>query len=138
MAAAIFLVAAAYTLVGQGYDAPFGDVLGPAVFPVMVGVPAMLLSGSIVLFPGGGVEWPERHRVARQGAALAILVGYALLLQPLGFPIATALLIGSIAWLMGGPALGSVLLGAIASPALYLLFDRVLGLPLDLLGRWFR
>lgn len=137
VAAAIFLVAAVYTWTAQGYSAPFGDVLGPAVFPTLVGIPAMLLSGAIVLFPGGGVTWPERHRVARQAVATLLLVAYAFLLQPLGFPIATGLLIASIAWLMGGPKLGSVLLGASGAPALYALFDRVLGLPLDLLGRWF-
>jgi len=137
VAAAVFVVAAAYTVTGRGYTASFGDVLGPSVFPTMVGIPAMLLSGLIALFPGGRTSWPARHRLFRQTVAVVILVAYAYLLQPLGFPIATGLLIGSVAWLMGGPPLGSVLLGALAAPALYLLFDRVLGLPLDLLGRWF-
>lgn len=137
VAAAVFVVAAAYTLTGRGYEASFGDVLGPSVFPMLVGVPAMVLSGSIALFPGGATSWPERHRVLRQVAAVVILVAYAFLLQPLGFPIATGLLIGSVAWLMGGPVAKSILLGALAAPGLYVLFDRVLGLPLDLLGRWF-
>ena len=136
-AAAVFLVAAAYTLVGRGYSAPFGDVLGPSVFPTLVGVPAMILAGWLALFPGRGSGWPVRARVLRQAAAVAILVAYAFLLQPLGFPIATGLLIASVAWLMGGPPGKSVLLGALAAPGLWALFDRVLGLPLDLLGRWF-
>ena len=137
VAAAIFLVAAAYTITGRGYSASFGDVLGPSVFPTLVGVPAMLLSALIALFPGGSTSWPARHRVLRQGVAVAILIAYAYLLLPLGFPLATGLLIGSLAWLMGGPPLGSLLLGVLSAPGLYLLFDRVLGLPLDLLGRWF-
>ena len=103
----------------------------------MVGIPAMVLSALIALFPGGTTSWPERHRQLRQAVAVAILVAYAYLLQPLGFPIATGLLIASVAWLMGGPRLGSLLLGALSAPALYVLFDRVLGLPLDLLGHWF-
>lgn len=135
--AAVFLVAAAYTWTARSYTAPFGDVLGPAMFPTLVGVTAMLLSGLIALFPGGGTSWPERHRVLRQVAATLVLVAYAFVLQPLGFPLATALLIAAVAWLMGGPALGSALLGALAAPALWFLFDRVLGLPLDFLGSWF-
>ena len=137
VAALVFVVAAAYTLTGSGYSVSFGDVLGPSVFPTMVGIPAMVLSGSIALFPGGRTSWPARHRLLRQAAAVAILVAYAYLLQPLGFPIAPGLLIGSVAWLMGGPPLAALLLGALAAPGLYVLFDRVLGLPLDLLGRWF-
>ena len=137
VAAAIFLVAAAYTITARGYTVAFGDVLGPSVFPTMIGVPAMVLSGLIALFPGGETSWPARHRLLRQIVAVAILLAYAYLLQPLGFPIATGLLIASVAGLMGGPPLGSLLLGALSAPALHVLFDRVLGLPLDLLGHWF-
>ena len=137
VAAAVFLTAAAYTLTAQGYSAPFGDVLGPAIFPTLVGVATMILSGLIVLFPGGATSWPPGRRIARQAAATLALVAYAFLIQPLGFPLATGLLIAAIAWLMGGPPGGSALLGALAAPGLWLLFDRVLGLPLDLLGRWF-
>ena len=111
-------------------------MLGPSVFPTMIGVPAMILSALIALFPGGTTSWPARHRLLRQVAAVAILLAYAYLLQPLGFPIATGLLIASVAWLMGGPPIGSLLLGVLAAPGLYVLFDRVLGLPLDLLGHW--
>ena len=88
-------------------------MLGPSVFPTLVGVPAMVLSALIALFPGGTTSWPARHRVLRQGVAVAILIAYAYLLQPLGVPLATGLLIGSVAWLMGGPPIGSLLLGAL-------------------------
>jgi len=137
VAAVIFLVAAAYLYTAQGYSATFGDVLGPSVFPILVAIPTLIFSALIVAFPGGGVSWPERHRIARQVTALLVLIGYALLLQPLGFPLATGLLVALMAWLMGGPAGSSIVLGAISAPGLYLLFDRILGLPLDMLGSWF-
>ena len=43
---AIFLIAALFTWVGRGYTATFSDVLGPSVFPVIVGIPTMILSAS--------------------------------------------------------------------------------------------
>ena len=136
LGAVILLVAALYAWVGRGYSAPFGDVLGPSVFPVLVGVPAMLLAASLVVFPSGAVAWPPAGRIARQAAGLAVLVAYAWLLKPLGFPLATFGLIAGLAITLGGPAGSSALLGATMSLGLWALFDRVLGLPLAFLGPW--
>ena len=133
---AVLMVAALYAWVGRGYSAPFGDVLGPSVFPVLVGVPAMLLAASLVVFPSGTVAWPPPGRIARQAIGLAVLVAYAWLLKPLGFPIATFGLIAGLAVALGGPVLQSVALGAAMSVGLWVLFDQVLGLPLALLGNW--
>ncbi|MDF0603218.1 tripartite tricarboxylate transporter TctB family protein [Psychromarinibacter sp. C21-152] len=134
---AIFMIAALFTWYGRGYTASFGDVLGPGVFPVIVGIPAMILSASLVVFPSGQVEWPERPYLVRQLAALAILAGYAWLLGPLGFPLATFGLIVGIGIVLGGAPLKAVILGALFAPALWALFDQVLGLPLAVLGDWF-
>ena len=57
--AAIFVVAALFARRGGSCTVPFGDALGPGVFPV-VGVPAMALAASLVAFPAGGAEWPGR------------------------------------------------------------------------------
>lgn len=135
--AAILAIAAFYVWISQGYTAPFGDVLGPAVFPLIVGIPAILLSASLVVAPAGRVSWPPAGRMARQAAALAILVGYAWLLRPLGFPIATFALIAGLGIVLGGETLKALGLGAVVSPVLWVLFDQVLGLPLDMLGAWF-
>jgi len=135
---AIFMIAALYTWYGRVYTASFGDVLGPSVFPLIVGIPTMILSASLVVFPSGHVEWPDRSHIFRQVAALVILFGYAWLLRPLGFPLATFGLIAGIGIVLGGPPLKSVILGAVLSPGLWVLFDQVLGLPLAFLGGWFR
>lgn len=136
--AAIFLIAAIFAWQGSQYSAPFGDVLGPGVFPVVVGIPAMLLAGSLVVAPGGTVSWPAPGRLARQAGAVVILIGYAWLLVPLGFPIATFGLIAGLGIALGGPVAGSLLLGVVIAPALWALFDQVLGLPLAVLGTWVR
>jgi len=133
---AIFMIAALYTWYGRDYTANFGDVLGPSVFPVIVGIPAMILSASLVVFPSGQVEWPDREHILRQAAALLILFGYAWLLRPLGFPLATFGLIAGIGVVLGGPPVKCLVLGAVLAPGLWLLFDQVLGLPLAFLGSW--
>ncbi|WOI57132.1 tripartite tricarboxylate transporter TctB family protein [Palleronia sp. LCG004] len=135
--AAVFVIAALFVMQARLYEAPFGDVLGPAVFPVIVGIPAMMLSASLVVWPGSEVAWPRPERLLRQGAALVVLLGYAWLLVPLGFLIATFLLVALLAIVLDGPAGKSVVLGAVIAPALWALFDRVLGLPLAPLGTWF-
>ena len=50
---AIFVIAALYTRQAGTYAVTFGDVLGPTVFPIIVGVPMMILSASLVVFPRG-------------------------------------------------------------------------------------
>lgn len=137
MGVVIFVIAALYTRQAGTYDITFGDVLGPTVFPVIVGIPMMILSASLVVFPTGQVDWPAPQRMWRQAAALAVLVGYTLLLESLGFPLATFALIALIGIILGGAPWRAALLGAISAPALWALFDRVLGLPLDFLGTLF-
>ncbi|KUF10970.1 tricarboxylic transporter [Pseudoponticoccus marisrubri] len=131
------MIAALYTWYGRDYTASFGDVLGPSVFPMIVGIPAMILAASLVVFPSGQVSWPPRDHMLRQVAALAILAGYAWLLLPLGFPLATFGLIAGLGIVLGGAPLKAVALGAVLAPGLWALFDQVLGLPLAVLGRWF-
>lgn len=137
LSAAIFVIAALYTWQSQAYEVAFGDVLGPAVFPVIVGIPAMILAASLVVFPSGTVAWPPAERIARQVAGLAVLVAYAWLLRPLGFPIATFGLVAALGVVLGGSPWRAIVLAAVIAPGLWALFDQVLGLPLDFLGTWF-
>ena len=135
--AAVFAIAALYTLQSQTYQITFGDVLGPSVFPLIVGIPMMILSASLVIFPTGEVEWPGKDRLWRQAVALAAFIGYTLVMEQLGFPIATAALIAIVGIVMGGAPWRAIALGAVFGPGLWALFDQVLGLPLDFLGTLF-
>lgn len=134
---AIFVIAALYTWVGQGYSAPSGDVLGPAAFPVIVGIPTMILSASLVVFPSGQVAWPAGPRVFRQIIAVIVLISYAWLLKPLGFPLATFGLIAALGIILDGAPLKAVSVAAVMSLGLWVLFDQILGLPLAFLGSVF-
>lgn len=122
-----------YGMTAGSYQASFGDPLGPAAFPMIVAVPAAILSLAMVLRPGPDAVWPSRQAFLMQGAALAVLIGYALLLEPLGFPLATALGVAILARLIGASWVQSALSGAGLAAVLYYTFDRLLDLPLPAL-----
>lgn len=132
-----FLLAAGYVWLSAGYTAGFGDPLGPAIFPRVIGIPAVLLSLSLLIWPRHDAEWAGLAGLLRQAAAIAILLGYALLLEPLGFVPATFAACLGLGLLMGAPPFRGLLLAGLAAPGLYLLFDRLMGLPLPLIGTWF-
>ena len=134
---AIAAIALFYVIAAGSYGTSFGDPLGPSVFPRMVGIPALLLALSLVIRPGPAPDWARGGRLLRQAAALGVLIGYALLLEPLGFPLASFLAIALLGTLMGAPVRKGALAGLVAAPLLFLLFDRLLGLPLPMIGTLF-
>lgn len=127
---AIFMIAVSAVYVARGYEAGFGDPLGPAAFPQMIGGAAALLSLGMILRPDPDPRRQPVEAVLRQGATVAVLVLYVLLLEPLGFPLATTLGTGALALLFGASAGGAGMTGVAVGISLFLIFDRVLGLPL--------
>lgn len=130
----LLVLSASYLWAASGYRAGFGDPLGPSAFPRMIGIPAVALSALLIVWPGPEARWARGWRLLRQAAALAVLVGYALLLDPLGFVPSTFLAVSLLAILMEAGPLRAVFTGLAVAPSLYLLFDRVMGLPLPLFG----
>lgn len=122
-----------YGVTAGSYKASFGDPLGPAAFPMMVAVPAALMSLIMILRPGANPVWATGRPMARQAATLAVLLGYALLLERLGFPLATMLGVTLLARLIGTGWQQAISAGVVIALLLYVSFDRLLGLPLPLL-----
>ena len=132
-----FLLAAGYVWLSAGYTAGFGDPLGPAIFPRVIGIPAILLGLSLMIWPRHNAIWVGPAGLLRQAAALGLLLGYALLLEPVGFVPSTFAAVLGLGLLMGAPPVRGLLTAGIAAPGLYLLFDRLMGLPLPMIGTWF-
>ncbi|MEO3435123.1 tripartite tricarboxylate transporter TctB family protein [Inquilinus sp. CAU 1745] len=122
-----------YGVTAGTYEASFGDPLGPAAFPVMLAIPAGLFSLYLILRPDPDPEWSVGGPLLRQVATLAVLVGYALLLEDLGYLAATFAGVVLMSRLLGAGWLKSAISGAAMSIGLYIVFDRLLGLPLPLL-----
>jgi putative tricarboxylic transport membrane protein len=114
------------------YEASFGDPLGPAAFPQMLAVPAGILSLILILKPDPDPEWVLGRPALKQLATLGVLIAYALLLEELGFVLATALGVVVMGRLLGAGWGRAAISGVVMSVTLFVVFDRLLGLPLPL------
>jgi putative tricarboxylic transport membrane protein len=129
LGAVLILLAAAAAFSAQSLVVPFAaDPLGPRGFPTTVAA-VLGVCGALLLIPRGEpFAWPERRLAP--WLLIAAMAGYALLLAPLGFLPATALLAGLVALVFGAAPLPALATGVGTSLLLWALFDRLLDLPL--------
>ncbi len=110
-------------------EVPFAaDPLGPSAFPATVALVLALCGLGMVLRPVHGFAPPERKFAPP--LMVVAMVGYALLMVPLGFMLATALMATAVALLFGARPLAGGAVGIITAVSLWLLFDKLLDLPL--------
>jgi putative tricarboxylic transport membrane protein len=84
-----------------------GGMLHPATLPVILG--AMLVAGGGWLifraraksYTDKPIEWPDRAGWRNWGVALAMMMLYAALMQPLGFLLTTLVFITAFIWYFG-------------------------------------
>jgi hypothetical protein len=139
------LFAASYVAAARGIeDSLLSDAVGAGGVPQGVGI-AMLMA-AVALFAkswrcergaaaasvqaeGDGAAGPlgRREVALRTGGLVALLLGYALVLPWLGYPLSVSLLVAAVGRLAGAPPKAPLWLFAAASgPLLWLLFDRAL------------
>ena len=106
------------------------DPLGPKAFPIMIG--AVVVASAIWVFarPDPDPEWPSLRVGLKIATAVAVLLGYALALRPLGFIPSTALAAGLISYQIRDNAAGAALIGVSLSVGLFVVFRTLLGLGL--------
>lgn len=106
------------------------DPLGPRVFPILISGAALLCGLSMILKPDADPEWPARAAWVSMGAALVVLIGYAYTVVPLGFLVPTALASAAIGYLIDPKPAQSLIMGAVLSAVLFVIFKYGLGLGL--------
>jgi len=112
------------------------DPVGPAALPLLA-AGLIGLGGVLMLWrPSAAPPWPSLAVLRRMAGALATFTAYAYLIEPLGFVLSTALVVGLLSLLFGGSPLRSMLAAVGFSLLLYVLFVYGLGLPLPV-GRLF-
>jgi len=125
----LILVAAAAAWHAQTLVVPFAaDPVGPRVFPTIVAAVLALSGIALMVRPGHVVI--EFGAWSRAVAIVAASLLYPLLLQPLGFVPATALLCFVSALAFRGRPLGAAVAALLTSVAFFVLLDRLLDLPL--------
>jgi putative tricarboxylic transport membrane protein len=132
--------AALGVVLGAGYlwgalaipEISIGDPLGPRAFPLLLGGLMALLAASLLVWPAGGQVGGMGVSLHTVGLVLLLgLYGYGI--PRLGYPLATFLFLGIGSRLLGERSLwvGPVV-SACLSAAIFLLFTRVLDIPLPL------
>ena len=122
---------------GHTLEAAFSyEPIGPRAFPLAISV-IIALCGLILTIKGGNrVEPNSSGANARLWLMIAILSGYAVTFQLLGFILSTALMTTLVARLFNGTWTKAVIGGLGMGILFFVLFDRLLDvvLPVGILG----
>jgi len=143
VAGTLFALLGATTLVATRWIRGMaGESLDPRTLPSLVGWALVLVGAGIVLtgwrYRGAPIRihWPDRRGRGRLLVTALALIGYAGLIEPLGFPLITAVFVTALAWYLGHYRAWTMLfLGAASGVIVYFVFMEFLGLnfPLGLL-----
>ncbi|SDH93447.1 putative tricarboxylic transport membrane protein [Pseudomonas benzenivorans] len=131
---AIWLLFCAWLAVlAWGFQAPFAyDPVGPRAYPLLL--LALMGAGSLWLLIKPGVLTQQLHVPSALRATLCVLalLAYALLFEPLGFILSTALVGFALGVLFTGRPMPCAISGVLMGLLLYGLFDYLLDVPLPL------
>jgi putative tricarboxylic transport membrane protein len=131
-------VALLYFLEARSFRTGFiADPIGPRAFPFGIGALAFL-AGAAIFFSkrASAEERLEAPALLRMVVLTASLLGYALLLEPLGFVLSTTIAAAVLVILFRGRPLEAVAFGLFLGLSIYFLFVYPLSLPLPF-GRLF-
>ncbi|HSA79460.1 MAG TPA: tripartite tricarboxylate transporter TctB family protein [Geminicoccaceae bacterium] len=127
---AILLALAMIVGAWQIETGPMLDPLGPRTFPIIIAVLLAISSVYLLARPDPEPDWPSRGRVLEIALATVVMIAYALLLEPLGFIIASALAVFVLCWRLGGGPGTAVVVGIGVALLIYVVFHLILGLSL--------
>lgn len=136
-AVAILILSIAYGIAGSRIVYSFSsDPLGPRAFPVLLAATLALLALIYLVRPGEAEAWPGGALLARSVALPALVLISALILEPLGFPVAMFVLTAGVGWLFGASPLAAAVGGVLQAALWYVIFGYLLEVYLPL-GIWF-
>jgi len=115
------------------------DPVGPKGFPILIGIVAAICALFMVFKPDPEPEWPVARTFGALAIAVAILIGYAFALRPLGFIVPTAITAGILSYQISPRWKQAIFAGVALSVGLFIVFKFALGLglspfPKDFLG----
>ena len=120
-------------ILAWGFQAPFAyDPVGPRAYPLLL--LGLMAAGSLWLLYKPGLLDQQLHVPSTLRATLCVLalLAYALLFEPLGFILSTALAAFALGVLFTGRLAPCAISGVLMGLLLYGLFDYLLDVPLPL------
>ena len=137
-ASVLLLVCVGLALMAWPYQAAFSyEPVGPRAFPLLM----LALMGTALLYmvfrpapiKHSDDEPPlDRETLTKIAICIALLLVFAGLFEPLGFILSSILIGIPMARLYGGRWMPSIVVTTLMAIGLYLLFDRVMDVPLPL------
>lgn len=134
----LLLACAGLGIVAWGYHAPFSyEPVGPRAYPLLLLTLMSLGAIYLLVKPSSSVSQDDeppldRHVVRKVASCVVIFAVYAALFEPLGF-IPASLIFGiAMARLYEGTWKTSVISGVVLAVGLFVLFDKILDVPLPL------
>ncbi|MCK2183369.1 tripartite tricarboxylate transporter TctB family protein [Halomonas getboli] len=130
----LIALAVAYGWGATQFPEPFGGAegVGPETFPYLLAAVLALSSLYLIVRPDPDNAWPWSRTGVELVIAVAVLIAYTALLQPLGFILSTLLAVGTLCWRMGATPLRAYVVGGIAGVVVFLIFNFALDLALPL------
>lgn len=115
------------------------DPVGSKSFPIIVASLAIVCGLFMIFRPDEEPGWPDAKTLVSLAICLALLVGYAYALKPLGFIIPTMVVASALSYQITPNARNAVASGVGLALGLFVLFKFVLdlglvGLPKGLIG----
>lgn len=139
--AAVWLaLTAAYAFAARDYVAQYSyEPIGPRAFPLLLAAISAACSAWLLVRPARFAE--TLHGLPAGGLPKAVvlslaLLGYGIVFEWLGFPLATLLVTLAIGRLFGGKWVTLLVAGAGLGVGLYVLFDRMLDVTIPLGSVW--
>ncbi|WJK11316.1 tripartite tricarboxylate transporter TctB family protein [Pseudomonas fluorescens] len=137
-ASVLLLVCASLALMAWPYQAAFSyEPVGPRAFPLLM-LGLMGLALLYMVFRPAPIKHSEdeppldRETLTKISICVALLLVFAGLFEPLGFILSSIVIGIPMARLYGGRWVPSVIVTTLMAIGLYVLFDRVMDVPLPL------
>ena len=120
-------LAAGIAIAAFGFYVPYQyEPLGPAVFPYLVAAALCIAGGFLAVRP----DTTAMPIGARHIGVLSIIVGYAYLLEPMGFPATTTIAAFSLGMVLRLPAMRALAMALLLTLTTYAVLVGVLDLNL--------
>jgi putative tricarboxylic transport membrane protein len=135
----LLLAGIATGLEATTFDVAFlTDPVGPRALPFLVALTLAGAGARMLAKPRAAVTLPSRTATVRMAWAALAFLAYSALLPWIGFFLSTTLVVAVLAVLYRGPRVGSLVTGLVLTSSLWLLFVRLLALPLPVGDLWTR
>ena len=114
-------------------EVPFAyEPMGPRPFPLILAGLMGICCIALLINPDRDIHWPMSDRSIKGVLVIGVLLGYSLLFEFLGFPLATLLMVTFVCRLYGGSWRAGLLTGLAIGILGFLFFDSVLQVTLPL------